>query len=391
MKRGKVKTIKVGNLSFPVYRVEVGRGKMGFQMAWRDKMGKRHFICRMQMDAIESEARVVAARMLEGATDVLEVSAEKIQSYRDAEKRLGVPLEVAVDFYLAYAKQHNITDRSVSELVAEYYEYQKKSSPSHQTDCVKALKPLTEKFNGYISQVTNTHLSDWMNELGWKGRMRNNRITTLRAFFTWAKKVKNALPPGETAVDRVPKEKVLSRPLRAYTPEQMKKMLHACVADPELIEVLPLLVLGGFCGIRSAEITGEETKHGPLDWREVNWGREASIYVNFQKVEAKGSRYAPFPPNAKAWLSLVRTPQGPIWRHSRYRDWLNKVSDAAGVDLIVNGLRKSFISYRTAMNQNPAITADECGTSVEKIKTNYRRAELKSAARKWFSILPAKA
>lgn len=48
----------------------------------------------------------------------------------------------------------------------------------------------------------------------------------------------------------------------------------------------------------------------------------------------------------------------------------------------------SFISYRLAATQNAAQVADEAGTSVEKIESNYDEKATKKDAEAWFAILP---
>ena len=53
-----------------------------------------------------------------------------------------------------------------------------------------------------------------------------------------------------------------------------------------------------------------------------------------------------------------------------------------------NVLRHSFISYRLALIKNASQVAEEAGTSVEKIRSNYDEMATKSDAEKWFSVFP---
>ena len=69
---------------------------------------------------------------------------------------------------------------------------------------------------------------------------------------------------------------------------------------------------------------------------------------------------------------------------------MRRVLEAAGVTGIHDGARHSFISYRTAETRDVAAVADECGNSVQMIKTNYRKIVTEGAAKKFFAIRPEK-
>jgi len=53
-----------------------------------------------------------------------------------------------------------------------------------------------------------------------------------------------------------------------------------------------------------------------------------------------------------------------------------------------NGLRHSFVSYRTADIQNVAQVALEAGNSAATIHKHYRELVTKGDAVAWFSIVP---
>jgi hypothetical protein len=59
------------------------------------------------------------------------------------------------------------------------------------------------------------------------------------------------------------------------------------------------------------------------------------------------------------------------------------------VELVHNGLRHSFASYRLAIVQSAEQVSLEMGNSPRKLFTNYRQLATKSQAELWFSVMPA--
>jgi hypothetical protein len=54
-----------------------------------------------------------------------------------------------------------------------------------------------------------------------------------------------------------------------------------------------------------------------------------------------------------------------------------------------NALRHSFASYRMALISNAAQVAEECGHSVQVMKTHYRELVTQGEANAWFAVMPA--
>ena len=59
------------------------------------------------------------------------------------------------------------------------------------------------------------------------------------------------------------------------------------------------------------------------------------------------------------------------------------------VELVHNGLRHSFASYRLAIVQSADQVALEMGNSPKKLFTNYRELATPAQAERWFSVMPA--
>jgi hypothetical protein len=59
------------------------------------------------------------------------------------------------------------------------------------------------------------------------------------------------------------------------------------------------------------------------------------------------------------------------------------------IDLVPNGLRHSYATYRLAAVQSADQVALEMGNSPRKLFQNYRELATKKQAEQWFSVMPA--
>jgi integrase len=146
--------------------------------------------------------------------------------------------------------------------------------------------------------------------------------------------------------------------------------------------ILPLIAIGGFAGIRSAEITR-------LDWEDIRWDR-GHIEIAGSKAKTAARRLANLPENLKAWIAPWRNASGRIVSVADYSGPLNDLGIKAGIPggWRKNALRHSFISYRVAETGDVARTSLEAGNSPKIIFRHYREVVDPETAAEWFSIMP---
>jgi integrase len=89
-----------------------------------------------------------------------------------------------------------------------------------------------------------------------------------------------------------------------FTPEQFAKILHA--APPSLI---PILAIGGFAGMRKAEMDR-------LDWNAVDLERKM-IEVRAGQAKTASRRIIPISDNLLGWLKLAPGEFAPFVNHSK--------------------------------------------------------------------------
>ena len=158
-----------------------------------------------------------------------------------------------------------------------------------------------------------------------------------------------------------------------------------CIRDRLLTahaRILPVIAIGGFAGIRTAEIMR-------LDWEDIKWDR-GHIEISGKKAKTAARRLAPLSENLKAWLAPWRESKGPIVTLTAVAGAMNDLGINAKIPggWRQNALRHSFISYRVAMTGDVARTALEAGNSSAMIFRHYREIVDEEAAKTWFSITP---
>jgi integrase len=148
---------------------------------------------------------------------------------------------------------------------------------------------------------------------------------------------------------------------------------------------LPVIALGAFAGIRTAEIER-------LDWQDINLA-EKFIVISADKAKTASRRIVPIVPNLAQWLAPYATQTGKMWKSTScdLRFARAVCVKAAKTPWKSNGLRHSFISYRLADIQNAAQVALEAGNSPNVVFRHYRELVKPSTAKAWFSIQPATA
>jgi integrase len=291
----------------------------------------------------------------------------------------GITLSDAVRFYQAN-RADLFAVRTIAQVADEFVESlsQKGVSDIYVRNCRDALKRFASKVGGNIGDVTVADLNRFLTGLTRLGPVSKNGVRrNIVTMFGFAKRQGYLHPDRKTAAEQSESFKQPETEIEIFTPEEMKALLLASHA-----RILPLVALGAFTGIRSAEIRR-------LDWEDIKWDR-GHIEIAGRKAKTAARRLVPLPDNLKAWLAPWREETGPIITITDPSGTLNDVAVKAQIPggWRQNGLRHSFISYRVALTGDVARTALEAGNSPKMIFRHYREVVDDEAAKVWFSITP---
>jgi integrase len=154
----------------------------------------------------------------------------------------------------------------------------------------------------------------------------------------------------------------------------MTKLLAAASS-----EELALLAIGGFAGLRMAEIKR-------LDWKAVDLDRRI-ITLRADQAKTASRRIVPISDNLAAWIELLPR-EGKVV--STVAPDLTKLAEKLGMEWPRNALRHSYISYRLAIVKDAAKVALEAGNSPDIIFKHYRELVTEQEAKEWFAIMHPK-
>ncbi len=397
--------IQDGSVVLKIYHGMSG-GKPLYTLAFYDASGQRLRETFRDLDEAIAAGKKQADALQRGQHALLKLAPEDAARYRQAGTLLRVtrkPINLAVAEYVEawktlgstgtlleaarfFTRHHGkVKPMLVPEVAREFYaRKQKENLSARYLEDIRSRLVLRfgGTFNCHIANITTREIEDWLDGLKVTGRTRNNYRNLITTLFAFAKG-RGYLPKDRaTEAETVPEAKETPSEIGILTPEQMMDLLG--VADDFLI---PFLVVGGFTGLRSAEIER-------LDWKEINL-KEGHIEVRADMAKTAQRRIVPLPPNAVTWLMDYRDRTGlvmpgavKIAAGKRTAPDLAVLASKAKIVWPHNGLRHSFASYRLAAVKSAAQVALEMGNSPAMIFRNYREVVTEKQAAAWFAIDP---
>jgi integrase len=291
----------------------------------------------------------------------------------------GIPLSDAVRFYQANRIDLNGA-RSLTQVADEFVKSRAASgvSAAYVSGCQDTLRRFCEKVKGNIGDVKTADINNYL--AGMKGLgpvTRNCHRRNIVTMFSFAKKQGYLHPDRKTSDELSETFKVPETEITIFTPAEIERLLLDCHA-----RLLPVIAIGAFAGIRTAEIMR-------LDWEDFKWDR-GHIEIAGRKAKTAARRLVPLPENLKAWLAPWHEKTGRIVTLTAVAGAMNDLAVKAQIPggWRQNALRHSFISYRVALTGDVARTALEAGNSAKMIFRHYREVVEAQTAESWFAITP---
>lgn len=388
-------TIRHQSASVPIYAGEI-HGKTRYTIAFFMD-GRRHRRMFTSLDDAKSEAKIAAEKIQRGLQTTNDLRPAEREAYLAAQRRLkgfdmpllaaveeyvkcrerlgSVPLLAAVEEFLRSSKGVTLgvpVGQVCDELVA--CRKQDGVSDRYRLQLSSTLNLFKAAFPGPIMGVKSDQIDRWLRDSKLGPVTRNNRLTIIRLLFNFAKQ-RNYLPKSEeTEAEGVAKVKAGATEAEVFEPAEMQKLLLAAPA-----RLIPLLAIGGFTGLRAAELSR-------LDWKAVNMERKM-IELRAGQAKTASRRLIPISDNLAAWLELVERKGQVIPDIDLFRQ-ATALARKLGVRWPRNVLRHSFISYRVAQVQDVNRVALEAGNSSKIIFRHYRELVTEEAATEWFAIAP---
>jgi len=199
-----------------------------------------------------------------------------------------VALEFRID-HLEQVRRHGIT---VAQLVDEMLEAKRRDGRSevYLRDLRYRLNKFAQDFGHRpITGITVDELDNWLRALPYSPQSRTNYRTIIGVLFSYAdsRGIIERNPISRTA-----KPKLADRPPEIFSVDELRAVLESAKRiNPD---VLPMVAIGAFAGLREAEIQR-------LDWNEIDLAR-GHIEVKATKAKSARRRIVPIQPNLAAWV-----------------------------------------------------------------------------------------
>jgi integrase len=316
--------------------------------------------------------------------EAIALSQRELSDFITARNRLSVHEKTiidATDFFLDHLERVRRCKTTVAELAAEVITAKRTDGRSeiYLRDLRNILAIFSRDFGTRsVASITVEELDNWLRALPGSPKTRTNFRSNISVLFghAAARRMIENNPVLHTA-----KPKLADNPPAVFTVDELRNLLDS--AHGTAANVLPMLAIAAFAGLRDAEIKR-------LDWSEVKLQRE-HIEVKAAKAKSARRRIVPMQANLVEWLRPYAGLKGRVVPEG-YRTSLERVREAAGLTTWPNnGLRHSFASYRLAAIHDAPRVASELGhTSPQMLYSTYREVVAPEDAERYWQIAPTK-
>jgi integrase len=342
--------------------------------------GRMYFKTRAEADAECLRQKTLLERHSREAIGLQQREMSEFIGARNRLAEYGHTINDAVEFFVDHLERVRRCKTTVAQLATEVIEAKRRDgrSDAYLNDLRKRLSRFCQHFgNRPIASVTIEETDNWLRDLPLSPKSRANYRANIGVVFSYAKQRRMVdLNPVEFTA----KPKLPDNPPEIFTVDELRALLEA--AQRQAPDVLPMLAIGAFAGLRDAEIRR-------LEWSEVRLDRQF-IEVKSKKAKSAKRRIVPMQPNLIAWLRPYSGKHGHVVpgaargkvervrKEARLTKWPN------------NGLRHSFASYRLAATHDAPRTSSELGhTSSQMLFNTYREVVTPDEAERYWKITPA--
>lgn len=380
-------------MTFP-YKLRSAAGKVAvykitgvrahYQVRWVRGFGKKKVQMRERITKAElaiTRANEIFQQLKAGEEAMTQVDQAKLAYYVACENLLEgrTDLLSAVRFYM---EQVGGTMRGVKTeaAVARYLESQGKQelSESHIRNITHHLAQFKKAFTGNVQSISVSNLTGYLEQIADLYSRRNHRLTLVH-FFKWCKTQGLLAAHMPTAAERTTQPRIKRKNPGILSPEDFERVLRA--AETRFPKLIPYLVLGGFAGIRVAEIQR-------LQMSDINFD-QSIIHLSCEITKTNTPRTAKMPANLVTWLRKYAPESGPAVEYSAPEIARITLCKALDIKWPKNCLRHSFVSYMIQLSRNGAELAQQCGHSMHVASAYYTALTTPDEAAAWFGILPS--
>jgi integrase len=344
--------------------------------------GRKFFATRAEAEAERLRRKTALERH---GREAVGLPQHELSDFIRARKTLagyGKTITDATVFFVDHLERVRRCKTTAAQLADEVLNAKRKDglSPEYISDLKLRLTHFCRDFgNRPIAGITVEELDNWLRALPGSPKSRLNYRANVGVLFSYATKRRmlEFNPITHTARPKLP-----DNPPEIFGVDELRALLDT--ANRLSPDVVPMLALGAFAGLREAEIQR-------LAWSEIDLAR-GHIEVKAAKAKSARRRIVPIQPNLAAWLQPYAAMKGrvvPVGARSQLAR-ARKATELARWPN--NGLRHSFASYRLAAIHDAPRVASELGhTTPQLLYSTYRELVRPEEAERYWKIRPDKA
>jgi integrase len=344
------------------------------------KKGRKFFKTRNEAEAESLRQRTLLERHSRVAVGLSQREMSDLIHARETLAQYGETVGDAVKFRVDHLERVRRSGITVEQLSAEVLQAKRRDgmSAAYLADLQKRFRHFCRDLGARpIAGITVEELDDWLRNLPLSPQSRMNYRTVIGVLFGYATKrrIIDHNPVLHTARPRL-----VDAPPEILTVDELRSLLEAATRTAP--DVLPMLAIGAFAGLRDAEIKR-------LDWHEIDLAR-GHIEVTASKAKSARRRLVPVQPNLAAWLRPYAGLTGRVVPAGARKRLVRARKQAGLAKWPVNGLRHSFASYRLAAIHDAPRVAMELGhTSPQMLFSTYREVVRPEEAERYWKVSPA--
>ena len=241
--------------------------------------------------------------------------------------------------------------------------------------------------NTQCSKITPTLIKQWLAHPDHGGKLQNvtkdRNVTRVQNLCNWLIR--------QDVLSENPTTKLEKFNLDAFDPyvltvEECSQILKLCRTDH--FEILPLLVLNLFCGIRPSECRRLNSSKGRMG--NFNW-EDNEVVFQAKKTKTKMRRFVEMSENCLDWLNLQELNLPIANSAHKWNGFLKNAKKLLGYEKWPHDcLRHSFCSYGLRNTENAGKVALQAGNTEQVLFEHYLKLVSKSDAEKFWNIFPEK-
>jgi len=291
--------------------------------------GRKFFKTKAEADAARMRQVTLRER---GGREAVGLPLNELSAIVEARSVLakhGKTIKDAATFYLDHLERIRRCNITIAQLTTEVLAAKQRDGYGalYLTDLRKRLTRFARDFGSRpVAAITVEELDDWLRNLECAPKTRANFRANVGVLFSYAERRRMI---DSNPVKRTTAPKLIDKAPEIFSVDELTALLNA--AQSKSPDVVPMLTVAAFAGLRDAEIKR-------LDWSEIDLKR-GYIEVKASKAKSARRRLIGIQPNLAVWLAPHTSISGAIVP-TNARTKIDRVWHAAELQYWpLNGLR----------------------------------------------------